>query len=100
MNRYFANSLLTVLLGAGLAVPARDAAAERSATEFAPSPSVVTRGDFLFMESDISAQAAWLIEHARDYGYRDLNELLARDPHLYNQLAEIWREAHPLPIAA
>lgn len=101
MNRYFANSILTVLLGAGLVVPARDATAGRSVTELATRPTEARsdRGEVL-MEYDFSAQATWLIQHARDYGYRDLNELLAGDPDLYNRLAEIWRQAHPLPLAA
>lgn len=100
MNRYFANSILTVLLGAGLVVPARDAAAGRSELATSRPAEACSDPGAVLMEHDISVQATWLIQHARDYGYRDLNELLARDPDLYNRLAVIWRQAHPLPLAA
>jgi hypothetical protein len=53
-----------------------------------------------FMERDISAQAAWLMQQALLRGYADLQELLVGAPQLYARLAAAWRRRHPLPAAA
>lgn len=53
-----------------------------------------------FMERDISAQAAWLMQQALRRGYADLQGLLVGAPQVYAQLAAAWRRRHPLPAAA
>ncbi|MEZ5445600.1 MAG: hypothetical protein R3F45_07470 [Gammaproteobacteria bacterium] len=53
-----------------------------------------------FMECDISAQAAWLMQQASSRGYADLQDLLVGAPQLYARLAAAWRRRHPLPVAA
>lgn len=50
-----------------------------------------------FMERDIRAQAAWLVQEASSRGYADLQELLAGAPQLYARLAAAWRRRHPVP---
>jgi hypothetical protein len=53
-----------------------------------------------FLESDITAQVAWLTQQAMNHGYTDLQRLLAGAPQLYVRLAEAWRRRHPFPVAA
>ncbi|GEM_PF-2812473 len=52
------------------------------------------------MESDITEQAAWLANQAVNRGYGNLDELLARAPGLFTQLAALWRRGRLLPMAA
>ena len=52
-----------------------------------------------FMERDISAQAAWLMQQASSRGFADLQDLLTGAPRLYARLAAAWRRRHPFPIA-
>lgn len=53
-----------------------------------------------FMERDIRAQAAWLMQQAVSRGYADLQDLLVGAPQLYARLAAAWRRANPLPAPA
>jgi hypothetical protein len=53
-----------------------------------------------FMERDIRAQAAWLMQQASSRGFADLQHLLVDAPQLYARLAAAWRRRHPLPVAA
>jgi hypothetical protein len=54
----------------------------------------------VFMERDMSEQVEWLAQRARHHGYADLDDLLGTAPAVYTQLAETWRQAHPLSEAA
>src|SRR3990172_9018847 len=103
MNKRFGNSVMTVLLGVGSAIVARNLAAEpvhpptdvladvRSANATASGHDARA-----LMERDISAQLVWLTQQARNYGFADLQELLMNAPRLYARLAEAWRQVHPV----
>jgi hypothetical protein len=41
---------------------------------------------------DITAQLAWLMEQAEAQGYRDINDLVARNGAEFDRLAAAWRE--------
>ncbi len=94
MNTRKGNRLLTTLLNAGSACLTRQA-------DGRSCPLVVSWNTRrALMESDITEQAAWLANQAVNRGYGNLDELLARAPGLFTQLAALWRRGRLLPMAA
>lgn len=111
MKGRFGRLVMTLVHAAGAATVACHAAAERTGDPSAPTSSEVRDlrlpraqvqgGDArTFMEHDIAAQLAWLAQQARDHGYTDLQDLLVNAPHVYARLAVVWRQLHPVPMAA
>lgn len=47
------------------------------------------------LSDDLAAQEKWLMTEARARGYKDIEDLLAKNYPLFEKLAAKWREKHP-----
>jgi hypothetical protein len=50
------------------------------------------------LADDLPAQERWLNTEARARGFKDIEDLLARDYPLFEKLAALWRKKHPAEV--
>lgn len=50
------------------------------------------------LADDLPAQEKWLNAEARMRGFKDIEDLLAKDYPLFEKLAKLWREKHPADV--